>query len=185
MALGRSSPTLRAASSLRSCSPSGNRPGRASRRDSPASSSRAAIFSRMPGAAARARSAGVSSIRAMSPWWRTRSWPKPRRAEIILGRPDLLQALDLDRGLVGKARGQAGQRRLVPGRQAEMPGQRPDLLLGQPGLLERRADAQLPAGLGARAGNRPGRRRSGRPGRRGSPPRRAIALSVEKSSCLQ
>src|SRR5260221_373484 len=74
----------------------------------------------------------------------------PERVQELLGGVDLLELGVGDALAVLDARGEAGHGRLVPGRQVELLGEEPDLCLGQAGLLERRADAELAGGLHAR-----------------------------------
>src|SRR5262245_53933663 len=61
------------------------------------------------------------------------------------------ELLRRDFGVIRNSRGQARRRRLVPGGQPRLVRQRPDLGLGEPGLVERAEDAELPRGLPARA----------------------------------
>ena len=64
--------------------------------------------------------------------------PEPERTQCRLGRLDGLQAAEGDRGAVGQSGGQAGRRRLVPGAQAELLGHVADVVLGEPGLHQRK-----------------------------------------------
>ena len=72
----------------------------------------------------RGRRSGTS-IRATSPWCRTRSSAKPRARSARLGPLDRAEPAERDRRAVGQAGRQARRRRLVPGLAARAPSTRP------------------------------------------------------------
>ena len=100
-------------------------------------------------ATSRGISSGATSMRATSPWCRTRRTRKPS-ARSASSAPSIARSFSSrDLGEIRNPRGQAGRRRLVPGGQTGLARQRADVVLGQPRFIERADDAELAGGTAA------------------------------------
>ena len=96
-------------------------------------------------------SAGCTSSRATSPWWRTRKSRKPRARSASSARSTCFSRCRGDGDAVREPRGQAGRGRLVPGGEPQLARPGADLGLGEPRLQQRRAHGVLRGGHGAGA----------------------------------